>query len=389
MENYLSHGVSVPLIMLFPAGSNDNRSIHGGVRMGTGQKRNIPCPCGSGKKYKNCCFNKPDDPDMYNLSKMPQIFVQTFKAARIKQCIFPNHSECSEKIIGAHSIQNNRILTRIADNGKVLMPYGKPNNPFAIMTSWGRKEASVFTGFCGFHDKAVFQPIENTCFTASDEQVFLFTYRTFARDYHKKMESVKFNQELFKRKQSLINMPAEENMGYITEVAVKDLEVDKKIFDQSLLEKKYDCLTYFVWELSGSCKFAASGTEAPTFDLEKHRIQDLCDVKKSVANIYYTVFPDECKTICIIAWMKRNDALFSSIHRQLTQLNDKQRRNYINNTIPLCAENIAINPSAWEALSKTQKEEFRYLYFTSDASGIAMNDPLNRLRTPSFDLFSL
>lgn len=26
--------------------------------MGEGTKRNLPCPCGSGKKYKNCCWNK-------------------------------------------------------------------------------------------------------------------------------------------------------------------------------------------------------------------------------------------------------------------------------------------------------------------------------------------
>ena len=24
--------------------------------------RNDPCPCGSGKKYKKCCYLKPDDP---------------------------------------------------------------------------------------------------------------------------------------------------------------------------------------------------------------------------------------------------------------------------------------------------------------------------------------
>ena len=29
-----------------------------GKKLGT----NDPCPCGSGKKYKKCCYLKPDDP---------------------------------------------------------------------------------------------------------------------------------------------------------------------------------------------------------------------------------------------------------------------------------------------------------------------------------------
>lgn len=33
-----------------------------------------------------------------------------FAILGIKQCLHPNNEECSEKIIGAHSIQNNKIL---------------------------------------------------------------------------------------------------------------------------------------------------------------------------------------------------------------------------------------------------------------------------------------
>ncbi len=45
------------------------------------------------------------------------------------------------------------------------------------MTKWGRKEATVFTGFCGYHDNELFKPIENNEFNSSDEHVFLYTYR--------------------------------------------------------------------------------------------------------------------------------------------------------------------------------------------------------------------
>ena len=40
---------------------HDNRSPLGKLRVKTKNKfRNQPCPCGSGRKFKNCCWNKPD-----------------------------------------------------------------------------------------------------------------------------------------------------------------------------------------------------------------------------------------------------------------------------------------------------------------------------------------
>ena len=102
------------------------------------------------------------------------------KKAQFKECIYPDKSCCSEKIIKAHSIQNNKILARISDNGKVYMPAAKPELHFQLQKEYGRKEASVFTGFCGFHDKTVFQPIEDNDFNGSKEQIFLYVYRAFA-----------------------------------------------------------------------------------------------------------------------------------------------------------------------------------------------------------------
>ena len=39
-----------------------------------------------------------------------------------------------KKIIGAHSIQNNKILKKISDNGEIYMPCPKADNPFLIPT---------------------------------------------------------------------------------------------------------------------------------------------------------------------------------------------------------------------------------------------------------------
>src|SRR5580693_7713050 len=41
--------------------------------------RNDPCPCGSGKKYKHCCYGKGDHdaPDLGTVRKQPQFPIGT------------------------------------------------------------------------------------------------------------------------------------------------------------------------------------------------------------------------------------------------------------------------------------------------------------------------
>ena len=71
--------------------------------------RNEKCPCGSGIKYKKCCLNKRDNlENLYSENLSPQNNLNKhIKEGLIKQCIYPKQDECSEKIIKAHSIQNN------------------------------------------------------------------------------------------------------------------------------------------------------------------------------------------------------------------------------------------------------------------------------------------
>ena len=220
----------------------DTFSQKGGIFTSKKVYPNDPCPCGSGKKHKLCCKRKQDDADFVSPLNLLDNYKLIRKESRIKQCLHPNNEECSEKIIGAHSIQNNKILKRISSNGMVVMPCPKPDNPFAPMTSYGRKEATVFTGFCGYHDKTLFQPIEDRDFEKTEEQVFLYTYRCFALEYHKKQEVKKMEQIIFAKRPSLVNMPDAEDPFKGNKMAIEDFIEDKKIFDKAILEKDYSVL---------------------------------------------------------------------------------------------------------------------------------------------------
>lgn len=352
--------------------------------------RNDPCPCGSGKKYKKCCLGKQDNPFYSDIRNLPEIYKAARKSARFKECVHPDKEHCSEKIIGSHSIQNNKILSKISDNGLLYMPCPKSDLSFSLQKTYGRKEATVFTGFCGYHDKTTFQPIEDYDFTATKEQIFLHVYRAFALEYHKKQEAVKMSQIMFANKPSIINSDEyaiEGKTGF--DMAVSDYEEEKQLFDAALLEKRYDTLTSIIWEFDGFSNFAATSGEAPMCDFLGKQIQNLLNPHVPARHIYYSVFPESNKTFVIIAWLKEYDALFSSIYEKLSSLTESEKKNYMNNTIPMTAENVVIKPSSWENMPEEQKEEFGMLFFGMADIMALDGKPYDRFIKPSFDLFSI
>lgn len=344
--------------------------------------RNAPCPCGSGKKYKNCCYGREDNPEYSNPANFALNYKEMRKAARIKECIYPDPSSCSEKIIKAHSIQNNKILVKISDNGKVYMTI--PDMSLSIPKEYGRKEASVFTGFCRYHDKIIFQPIEDHDFTGSVEQIFLYIYRAFALEYHRKQEGVKMEQHLFYNQPSTAKeFMTDGKTG--NSMSVDDFRKEKSIFDEALLSKQYDVLTSIVWTFDSFANFAATGGEVPVFDFDGKKIQDLSNPNIPARHIYYSVFPENNRTFVIIAWLKEYDSLFDSMKKRLNEASEQEKRNYINNTLPMITENIAIKPSSWDRISEKNKREFLRIFY----SHLSLTN-FNRFHNqPSFDLFSL
>lgn len=107
--------------------------------------RNNPCPCGSGKKYKKCCLNKSE---IQFLAKAAFDAQKNLKReGQIKQCLHPNKAECTDKIVNAHAIQNNRILTKIAENGLVETLNGTSNLIFQSSQEQGRKMQLLLLDF--------------------------------------------------------------------------------------------------------------------------------------------------------------------------------------------------------------------------------------------------
>lgn len=171
--------------------------------------------------------------------------------------------------------------------------------------------------------------------------------------------------------------------------AVNDFARDKGIFDRALLTENYDVLSSIIWEFNNEVKFAASGFEAPAIDLIGNDIQDLLNFTIPAKHVYLSIFPENGKTFCIIAWLKEDDIFFSGYRNQLADLNNQQRKNFINNELPIISENIVINPESWNKLENDKKEEFYQLLQGMDTMLGIDGGYINRLMPTSYNLFEL
>ncbi|MDN6162207.1 MAG: SEC-C domain-containing protein, partial [Atopostipes sp.] len=115
--------------------------------------RNELCPCGSNKKFKKCHINSKDK-EIYTGKRQSALMINMWRKSGQEECMFKgDDNNCTNNIIGAHSIQNNGVISRLAEDGHVLMPISDFNNngiPNASLKKISRNKATTFTGFCHY-----------------------------------------------------------------------------------------------------------------------------------------------------------------------------------------------------------------------------------------------
>jgi len=307
--------------------------------------RNDPCPCGSGLKYKKCCLGKTEKQKRFE--DFLKSTKEAKKKAREKECLYPDHTNCSGSIVKAHAIQNNRVLKKLAENGEVITNDGISNIFFQDTQRKGRKIATTFTGFCSFHDKTVFQDIEDNAFSGTQKQVFLYTYRTMAWHYQKKREQVnRINLTLQGMKEkgySLDDNPNKEKVLSPFFAGIKDNDEEKEIFDNAIMTSSYDAVSYRIWEIPYEVSFAVSMMDEIEYDIDGNQINDLSKPERPV-NAYLNIFPDDKKSFCIWSWLKEWDSVMKKYTDQFMNLSNADKENYLNNKLPLWSDSIIISP---------------------------------------------
>lgn len=268
--------------------------------------------------------------------------------AGINTCNIDN----SGKIIisAAHSIQNNGILNRIAEDGHVMSSHFENGELYGKKIS--RHIASVFYGFCNTHD-AIFNPIEVEPYIRTETQNFLFAYRSFVVAAHKKQES-----------SYLIDYGNQSDT---------DIEENKKIFDKALKTKNYSILKTEVFQLPAFYPIAASSAFYLDFDFEGNPINHS---SKRIEVIFINLFPYENQTYFLLSYLNEDKLLYEKLGVQL------RKRNNLKSDITMLfashVENIYFNPVYYKEFIEKHEEKIEEIFLLAqlDSGTIDENDKI-------------
>jgi hypothetical protein len=301
--------------------------------------------------------------------KAKKVYSKFKNDSTIKECFHFKNEECSNRIISAHSLQRSGVLDILEDEisgNKVIYSFClsklilNDNNLPIGFEPIGKKEASTFFGFCGYHDMEIFKEIENkTIDITNDEHCFLLSYRAFAREFHIKNQSIKGceTNEYFND-----NIPKEEVESLLegSKLASIDGIYVKNRMNDILLRKSFDELEYFTYELEYIIPIAVSSSITPEYDLRGRKFNFSLDPKIRYQYINIVVQPAKDGKTKIIFSCLPEDLQAVDFLDDLNSLKDYFLHKRISSLIIGYIENVFFSPKLWKSL--TMKE--RSILFT-------------------------
>lgn len=359
--------------------------------MGSGNLRNNSCWCGSGKKLKKCHLNRVNETSQ-PLWKSDKLFKKSFSA---KYCSVPDpfKEHCDGNIIRAHTVAKSGSLKKIAREGHVYaykpsLQNLRKNNGKLEPQLVGINNASTFTGFCGYHDRELFAPIETVPFIGSSEQCFLLGYRSTCREHYTKYAASETAPIIaqadagkpFMAQRDIQMMAALYAEG--NELGRKDSDRIKSKFDETLTTQAYEKESRaVVFKFENPCDVMCSGSWFPTNNLEGKQLQNLQDAAELMRPISMTSFASEEKGYVVFQWLTEDSTVAENFMQSVIKLGEKQFSELFLKLMIRQFENIHIRPEWWEALSGEQKE-----YLGSLMGDILGSKDIFATGTPKFEL---
>ncbi|PFB12453.1 hypothetical protein COK00_18715 [Bacillus cereus] len=335
-------------------------------------------------------------------------FERLKKECFLKEC-FHQDENCSDRIIKAHSIQNNKILNKISENGEVLMIDDGNDNSIFFKTSMqrkGRKIATTFTGFCGVHDKNLFAPIEDKDYQIGNkEQEFLFAYRALAKEYHTKMTTGDMTRKMKQYTKAgeyhkLSNTFDENNKPdieqikliaeYITGTLIGHdesearLQIFRERMNKAVDNTNFSEIVTDVIELDEEYHIAVSSIAYIERDLNDKVVNELKDLNAQLAPLFVTIFPQGGKTYILLSYFERNKRKYKFIREQILTQSIKMQKVIISNLIVAYFENWTVSPIRWNKLSKKMQSKIHKYYAKTISAG---NDERSLLHDKNMNVF--
>jgi hypothetical protein len=292
------------------------------------------------------------------------------KNATLKECLLRgSFNDCSDDIINAHSLQRMGALARIEYKvGSNVGVYTLTETQLNTVTGEielkliGKKDASTFFGFCGYHDSELFKPIEQNpdlIDLGSPEHCFLFSFRAFAISYHRKKEVI----NLFSKRDEPIRTWIRNYYGFsdiksyleLSKIGLQDLNRYKGILFKALKNRQYGSLDYLIRELDYTVPVAMSMMTTPPFLFSGLPINTNPDPDYQYSDILTTVIPLGSRSLIILAAFP-NDPYGKEFLTELEDMSDIEFQKALTWHILTTSENCFFSPKWFDKLDTRQKQ---------------------------------
>lgn len=337
------------------------------VREPSGKKlgRNEPCWCGSTKKFKNCHLNR--------VSESPVTRNEAFKAFQTSfgeqycSCAPNKRHECRGEIVKAHSLSRKSALGAVTEDGHVFSLTPHWNSLFHKNKLEFRKKsaraASTFTGFCGYHDHAIFSDLDQTEFNGSKKLSILSAYRTLCREIFVKKAHIKtseFGKAMDRGRNPFSQFILQEAMAGTIDganSALEELSDLQGLFEQAIETLNFDNFSCKNFHFKESAELVSSGTFNPTHTMSGKFLQNL-QLETYSQNLCFGILPSNEGCWATFLWNKAHTLVESFV-------NDFEDRFATAGGAYAFAsahiENTFYRPSFWEDLKPDQKADFQFL----------------------------
>lgn len=318
----------------------------------------MQCPCGSGRKYKFCCYGV-EDKKFHNPN---EVYMYVVNQGNKKSFCMHEDEMCHSEIIKAHSIQNNKILSKLAYNGHVYTVDFNQNNFGGLdLKKCGKNEATIATCFCKYHDVELFKDIELVDYQYKDKQNFLYAYRAFSKYYYDRIVGLEDTRAMFKITPNMMM-----SIGLVDRIqglkkSVEENEMIKAAFNSALNNERYDEIQTITLTLDYEVGFATAYMSPLSFDLKGNQISNVWSLTERMKNIYVSIFPENGKTHILISWLKEDSCTeFDNFRKQFDDLkNDKKILiRTLNNMVACQTDNIVFSKKLLDKWGEEKREFF-------------------------------
>jgi len=281
-----------------------------------------------------------------------------------KKCLYPSATgQCQQKVIRAHTISKSAALAKMARAGKV---YQLDTNPFSIKASEGMPtlqlvniaSATIFTGFCGPHDNALFEPIDKGNLAPTLEEAFLLHYRSVCRELYESRTAPEANlllKQVSRRNSSAARHWFQERAKAIA-ASLRIIEANKRICDDALLKRDFGVLRGAYIRFRKVPSVACSGYTQPVFDFQGNQVQNFSHYAEPNFNLSFTLLPNGDGGLAVFGWSQDADIPCRKFVQSLMEVKQGRETDALIQYAFDSFSNFATEPGWWDGLAQQKKD---------------------------------